>query len=182
MCILNPARLPVPPPRHICSAHCIGNSNVVLQGSTSYLIIGVPYLSQLERIMATRRKLPSGKYQYIIRITGHAPVSRAFHIIKEGNNWVQVTEDAIRSGTYYEQSAITMPVLWSSSLNSIEHLASWRSDRYIIPALSGHLKHQTMQTYAVSYTLVHGRTGSLRPCYKHHAPAHWALIRSVNLC
>ncbi len=51
--------------------------------------------------MATRRKLPSGKYQYIIRITGHTPVSRAFHSIKEGNNWAQVTEDAIRSGTYF---------------------------------------------------------------------------------
>ena len=102
--------------------------------------------------MATRRKLPSGKYQFIVRVVGHPPVSRTFYTIREGSTWARHTEGSIRAGAYHDESVnISIPDLLVEYLASIEHLATHSKDKYIVPMLSLHFKHQTIHTIKPSH-------------------------------
>ena len=97
--------------------------------------------------MATRRKLASGKYQFIIRITGHKPVSQAFNTIAAGNKWARTTEDSIRLGTYYGTSnTLLISELITQYLDSIKHKSTYKADRYTAPLLVSHFKHYTIGT------------------------------------
>ena len=42
--------------------------------------------------MATPGKLPSGKYQFIIRVVGHILIFKAFNKIAVGSKWAKSVE------------------------------------------------------------------------------------------
>ncbi len=97
--------------------------------------------------MATRRKLPSGKYQFIIRVVGHKPVSKTFHKIAVGNKWAKSVEDDLRSGLYYQTSgSISIPSLLEQYMVSIRDKATYKADKYTKKLLSEHFKHFTVAT------------------------------------
>ena len=102
--------------------------------------------------MATRRKLPSGKYQFIVRITGHKPISKAFHTIVSGNKWAKSVEDALRSGAYYQttNSSILIPDLLTQYLDTIKDKPIYKADRYTAKLMEKHFKYYTVATLPAS--------------------------------